>query len=166
MLKRGIVCAIVFLFVSMSSVPSTNSISLEGKFQTELVIDGPTLIEAGFVYYRFYLIEPPECALSLIHVAWGDDDITNWWGPFDDPSKIFDLPHNWREEGGVYTIKAVVYDVEDNEYRAELTVTVIPNDGPDNPTIKKTGSHEFTLSSTDPEGDDITYCIDWGVGGY
>jgi len=165
MLKRGIVYWIVFLFVSINSVPLISSITYEVNLQTELVIDGPTLIEAGYVEYDFYLIQPPECDLSLLSVDWGDNWTIDWHGPFDS-SFIFKLFHDWWEGAGIYTINATVYDVEDNEYHAELAVTVLPNEGPDNPTIKKTGPHEFTFTSTDPEGDNITYCIDWGDGEY
>lgn len=165
MLKKGLVCLIVLLFVGMSSIPSANSISLKSESQTELIIEGPTQIEAGSVEYEFYLIQPPECDLSKLFVDWGDNWTTDWHGPFDS-SFVFKMFHDWWEGAGIYTIKATVHDVENNEYHAELTVTVLPNEGPDNPTIKKTGPHEITFSSNDPEGDDIRYCIDWGDGEY
>lgn len=135
-----------------------NLILLGGEPQTELVIEGPTLIEAGYVYYDFYLIEPGECDISLLSIDWGDNWTTNFYGPFES-NHIFHLGHTWWEGAGVYTIEAVAHEC--NDYYAELNVTVLPNEGPDNPTIKKIGAHEFTFTSTDPEGDDITYCIDW-----
>jgi len=50
------------------------------------------------------------------------------------------------------------------------TATAALNNPPDTPTIEgptkgKSGvSYEYEICSSDPDGDDISYCIDWGEG--
>jgi len=51
-----------------------------------------------------------------------------------------------------------------------LSITAIANEPPATPTIDgktngKTGeTYEYTFLSTDPDGDDLIYCFDWGDG--
>jgi len=149
---------IVFLFVGISYVPSTNSISLEGEFETQLVIEGPTeVVEGQYLEYLFYLIEPGDYDIWVLTVDWGDLDEVRWFGPFNS-SHVFHLFHDWWKGAGVYTIKAVMF-TEYKEFPANLTVTVTENSPPDDPKVRgptiilKPGSYEYKFKALDPEGE-------------
>ena len=51
-----------------------------------------------------------------------------------------------------------------------ISATIVLNNPPSTPTIDGPSSgttgteYEYQICSTDPDGDDITYCMDWGDG--
>ena len=76
--------------------------------------------------------------------------------------------HSWSEPG-VYEIRAGIKDVCQNEYWTDpLLIHITENNAPSKPIISgpthgKVGvEYKWTFLSTDPEGENITYYIDWG----
>jgi outer membrane protein assembly factor BamB len=75
------------------------------------------------------------------------------------------------EEGSTHTIKATALDPSDNEGESEpVTVTVMqPSNPPNTPGVPEGPSAGFVgdaltfrATTTDPDGDDISYQFDWG----
>ncbi len=100
-------------------------------------------------------------------IDWGDGDITNWIGPKKSGEEIT-RRHTFAKEG-IYYIKAQASDYWDEGLWTDPPFKLIIGNVPPNaPTISgivygETGvEYEYTFNTTDPNGDDIKYFIDWG----
>jgi hypothetical protein len=104
------------------------------------------------------------------YVEFGDGNNSGWLGPFTSGTEqtvthAYELP-------GEYTVKAKAKDTNDLEsgYSEDLTVNINANLAPEIPVL--TGDEEgfvgqnvtFTVNTTDPEGDDVYYYIEYGDG--
>jgi len=100
---------------------------------------------------------------------WDDGSNTNWVGPYDSGETI-EAEHDWATSGE-YEIKVKAKDAigDESDWAAPLTVT-IENNPPNAPTITgpTSGSagtaYNYDFTSTDLDGNDVKYYIDWGDG--
>jgi PKD repeat protein len=94
--------------------------------------------------------------LSVWHWSFGD----NTTSPERHPTHIY-------TNIGMYTVQLTVTDINGNTDIKIKDVRVIDNDPPDKPTIigprfgKTRVNYTFGITTTDPDGDQISYEIDW-----
>ncbi|KYK27468.1 hypothetical protein AYK20_02640 [Thermoplasmatales archaeon SG8-52-1] len=138
--------------------------------QTPTKPDGPEILgqfaEATFstsaidpegedVYYKF---------------NWGDGTYSEWVGPYSS-GETGEASHSWADYGE-FEVKAIAKDINDiqSEWSEPAVVTIIVNEPPEKVTINGPSlglggkEYEYTFISTDPEGQDIYYKIDWDDG--
>jgi len=100
--------------------------------------------------------------------TWGDGTSTSWLGPFSSGQTISGS-HAWSAIG-TYEVKVKAKDSNGatSDWSQPLSVTIVLNDPPDTPTMTGPGSgipgntYLFTIQTTDPNGDDVFYFVDWG----
>lgn len=113
----------------------------------------------------------PEGDMIFYDVDW-DDGTTDWFGPYPSGETV-EISNSW-DTPGTYNVRVRGVDIKNKkgEWSIPLTIEIGTNQPPNAPTINgpKTGSIKksisYKLSSTDPEGHDIYYAIDWGDGNY
>jgi hypothetical protein len=101
---------------------------------------------------------------------WGDGNNSEWIGPYAS-GETGEASHSWVEIG-TYEIRAIAKDVNgsQSEWSQPATITIVENKRPTAPQIngKRIGfggkEYEFTFVSTDEEGHDLFYKIDWNDG--
>jgi hypothetical protein len=114
--------------------------------------------------------------------SWGDGNYSGWLGPYNHNERVR-AEHQWEEPGDyqVQTRARIQNNFIGREewimtgWSEPLPVTVTidnptnePPNAPDinGPTQGKPGmEYDFTLLSTDPDGDDVYYIINWGCCG-
>ena len=109
----------------------------------------------------------PEGDDVLYYVDWDDGTTSGWVGPYASGLSV-ECSHQWSEPG-VYYVKAEAKDVYGalSEWSEPLMV-IIENIPPSIPTISGTvngkigTSYPYIFISTDPDGADVSYFIDWG----
>jgi len=132
-------------------------------------IDGPTT-GTEFEEINFITIATdPEQDQIFYDVDW-DDGTTGWFGPYPSGEEI-EISNSW-EIPGTYEVRVRGVDIKNRvgEWSVPFTIEIVSNlppnaatiDGPSTGSIKKEISYKF--SSTDPEGHDVYYRIDWGDG--
>ncbi len=106
---------------------------------------------------------------------WGNGNLSDWFGPYDS-GETCEASYIWEEKGD-YHIKVKAKD----EYGAEsdwsdpLIISMpkskpINNHPPNTPSIdgpkygKAREYYDYTICSTDPDGDDVSYAVTWGDG--
>jgi len=129
-------------------------------------VSGPTDVDPDVEYeYTFVATDPDDEDLKY-YIDWGDTT-EGWLGPYPSGETIY-VTHSWSENG-IYEVKAKARDesLQEGPWSDILTV-IIGNLAPDTPEIsgETTGTvgteYEYTFVSTDPNGDDVKYHIDWG----
>ena len=101
---------------------------------------------------------------------WGEGTESNWLGPFNSGETI-QASNKWDEIGD-YEIKVKAKDIKYGQsgWSEPHNITIIENLPPENPSIKcsrvgRVGKpFQVTLTTTDPEGHDVYYYINWGDG--
>ncbi len=104
----------------------------------------------------------------LYQFSWGDGTSTTWLGPYASGQTIA-ASHAWSSTG-TYEVKVKAKDTNGaaSGWSQPLTVTIVFNDPPDTPTMTGPGSgmpgniYLFTIQTTDPNGDNVLYYVDWG----
>lgn len=101
-----------------------------------------------------------------------DGTITNYTWDFGDNTTGYGVnPTHTYDTSGEYTTVLTVTDNDEATDTDETTVNIlVPNIPPEKPTV--TGTHEgnitttyeFTFMSTDDDGDNVSYYIEWGDG--
>jgi hypothetical protein len=99
---------------------------------------------------------------------WDDGTSSAWLGPYASGVTI-STPHSWSMLGS-YDVKAKAKDSNGatSSWSDPLTITIALNDPPETPTITGpvTGSpgkpYLYKVQTTDANGDDVFYFIDWG----
>jgi hypothetical protein len=98
---------------------------------------------------------------------WGDGTGTDWLGPYPSGSNI-SASYTWTY-GGVFEIRAKLKGGGgESPWSDPHTITIVQNEPPDTPSItgpshgKPGTSYSFTFVTTDPDGDEVYYFIDWG----
>jgi hypothetical protein len=131
-------------------------------------INGPIIGGVGTIYeYELFSIDP-DCDDVYYLMDWNDGNTSGWVGPYLS-GETAKLNHTWTSEG-TYFIKAKSKDIfnGESEWTEDFIVKIIVNDPPDIPTIEgpntvKVGvTQTFIFTSVDPNGDDVSYFIDWG----
>jgi len=103
---------------------------------------------------------------------WGDGTNSGWLGPRPSGETI-EASHIWYEIGE-YKVKVMAQDTfeSQSDWSEPHTITIVENQPPVAPTITgpKTGAPKrlmtFTVSAEDPEGNDVSYMVNWGDGGW
>ena len=101
---------------------------------------------------------------------WNGDSTVDEWSDWL-PGGYYSTTHSWSEPG-VYYVKVKAKDDEGamSEWSPTLTVEIFNNRKPNKPTISGTTNglidteYEYTIVSTDPDDDDITYHVDFEYG--
>jgi len=163
-----IITICVLVGVSFTSVVGYRNLELYHK-QIELIIDGPTYGLVGVSYnYSFNLTGQEGCEFYLC-IDWDDGDIEDWIGPYESGEEVI-ISHAWYE-CGTYTILAGARASNGSFYNATLEVTIVNNQPPGAPRIKgpqmvTPGTHEYTFKAIEPDGDNVSYEIQWGDGDF
>jgi len=134
-------------------------------------ITGPSLGEIGeTLSYSFKAIDNDGDQVSY-YIDWGDGTITDWT-PFQGSGTTYTGSHAW-DSADDYEIKAKAKDANGVEGDWSVPYPVRIGDQPPNaPTITGPASgkpgieYSFTVVTTDPEGDKVSYYIDWKDGTY
>jgi hypothetical protein len=101
---------------------------------------------------------------------WGDGNFSDWVGPYAS-GETGEASHSWAELGE-YEIRAVVKDINgvQSNWSDPAFLTIVENQKPTAPEItgNKIGfagkEYEFTFVSTDPDGHDLYYMVNWDDG--
>lgn len=102
------------------------------------------------------------------YLDWGDGTNTGWVGP--SPSGVQqNIAHAWHSLG-IYnvTAKAKDYHGSSSTWTTPLTLTIVDNTPPNDPSIEGPTiihpfiKHTYTINSTDPQNQDLRYDINWG----
>jgi len=129
--------------------------------------DGPEeLIQYEETTFTTSAIEPEGEDLYYMF-DWGDGNVSGWLGPYAS-GETGEASYSWADPG-VLEIKAVAKDINgiQSNWSEPAILTVVENNKPENPTIE--GKHfgfggieyEFTFVSTDADGHDIYYKVNW-----
>ena len=126
-------------------------------------------VEIGYVDITYtFTIYWKDCEY-FIFIDWGDGTSSGWLGPYIEPVLF---SHAWSSPGE-YVLRLKMKDIYGNESDwLTLTITILPleNDAPNKPIIDgplcgKVGvPYDYTFVTTDPNGDDVYYWIEWGDG--
>ena len=161
--------AFVLIFSATSSIALVDSEALFIlNYEPPGPPQGPTEGIVG-VEYTFCIDMPDEvpCEPYFIIWDWGDGTMSEWLGPFVAEETVC-ANHSW-EDPGTYEIRVGIKDGCEREYWSDpLIIQISKNSAPSAPEV--TGpihgrpgvTYEWTFVSTDPEGEDITYYVDWG----
>jgi len=114
--------------------------------------------------------------------SWGDGNCSGWLGPYNHNERVR-AEHQW-EEPGEYQVQARSRfqngTININEWVttgwSEPLLVIVTSEEPTNeapnapeisgPTSGKTGvEYDYTFVSTDPDGDDLYYVVNWGCCG-
>jgi YVTN family beta-propeller protein len=113
-------------------------------------------------------IDPDEDSISY-QFDWGDGT-QSVWSSFKLSGASVTISKSWAQIG-TYLIKAIAKDTKGalSDWSDECVVTISANHTPNIPSIPSgpaTGSvnllYNFTTSTTDPDGDSVSYQFDWG----
>ncbi|HWR26851.1 MAG TPA: C25 family cysteine peptidase [Candidatus Thermoplasmatota archaeon] len=99
---------------------------------------------------------------------WGDETSSAWLGPYTSGLTI-SAAHTWSAIGE-YNVKVKAKDTNGaiSDWSEPQTITIVLNDAPDTPTINgpATGvpgkAYLFRMQTTDANGDNVYYYVDWG----
>ncbi len=139
-----------------------------GNDQDSPEIYGPTSGYPEVEYEYTFVTEDPEGDDIQLFIDWGDTTFQDWFGSFK-PGEEVKVSHKWAQDG-TYEIKAKSKDYWDDSRWSDAHTIKIGNIPPDipiinGPTIGGVGTkYYYEISSTDPDGDDIYYFMDWDDG--
>ncbi len=112
----------------------------------------------------------PDGDQILYMFSWDDGTSSQWLGPYSSGIPI-STSHSWSEIG-TYTVKVKAKDTNGatSDWSQPHEISIVLNDAPDTPTISgpATGApgknYLFKVQTSDANGDDVYYYIDWGDG--
>jgi len=131
-------------------------------------IEGPTTGTVGEEYSYTLLAADPDGGDISYWIDWGDGNNTGWIGPYSS-NEVVNVNYTWSENG-VYEIRAKTKDIFHDESEWTTLLVAMGNLAPDvpsitGPTIGKKGEQmEFTFVTTDINGHDVSYYVEWGDG--
>ncbi len=131
---------------------------------------GATSGGAGVAYtYSVRAVDPDN---DSIKYGWdwdGDGTVDEWTTDFYKSGAQANISHSWSEPGTYYVmVKAEDNVGEQSNFSTPLMVTI--GNAPDAPAITGPSSgkikeqQEYNFVTTDPDGDDVYYYIEWGDG--
>lgn len=133
---------------------------------------GSALANAGYTYtYSTSTTDPND---DDVRYGWdftGDGNIDHWTEFYPSGTTV-ESEYSWRESG-TYNVKVRAEDIygEESIFSSDFPVTVTgTNEAPSIPvvngpiTILPEEEQTYTVSSTDPEGGEVYYLIQWGEG--
>jgi len=130
------------------------------------IITGPTFGMPGEKLDYTFVTEDPEGDDIWYQINWGDGNETSWIGPYESGEEI--IRSHVYSKNGIYEITARAKDFWDEghwSYPFSVIIGYRPPDTPtiDGPTSGKAGvEYGYTFTSTDPNGDNVYYYIEWG----
>ncbi|UCD14008.1 MAG: hypothetical protein JSW60_00905 [Thermoplasmatales archaeon] len=124
-------------------------------------------VEIGYVDITYtFTIYWKSCECYIL-IDWGDGGTSDWLGPYAVPVLF---SHAWSLPGE-YVLRLKIKDIYGNEsdwLTLIITILSLENNPPEPPTItgqiqgKAGTAYEYTFVSVDPDGDNVSYYIDWG----
>ena len=130
------------------------------------IITGPTFGMPGEKLDYTFVTEDPEGDDIWYQINWGDGNETSWIGPYESGEEI--IRSHVYSKNGIYEIKARAKDIWDEGHWSYPFLVIIGYRPPDTPTIDGPTSgkggveYGYTFTSTDPNGDNVYYYIEWG----
>jgi hypothetical protein len=134
------------------------------------VINGPDSGVINEQYTYTAVSTEPDGEDVYYFFDWGDGTNSGWLGPYNSGISA-SAQKSWANAGN-YQVRAKARDINlvSSAWSTPITVTILTDRPPATPTI--TGPAEgapgnaylYKLSSTDPDGDQVYYYIDWGDG--
>ena len=132
--------------------------------------DGPEIVgQYAEATFTTSTIDPEEEEVYYMF-DWGDGSFSDWVGPYDS-GETGEAIHSWADFGE-FEVKAIAKDINDiqSKWSEPAIVTIIVNQPPakvtiDGPSYGFGGKeYEYTFISTDADGHDIYYRVDWDDG--
>jgi hypothetical protein len=133
-------------------------------------LNGPSYGDTGeSVEFTLVSTDPDEDDIYYL-MDWGDESTSEWIGPYLS-GEVVTVSHIW-ENPDTYEIKAKAMDSHyaESEWSEPHIITIAANQKPTSTTI--TGpilgfggtEYEFNFVSTDPDGHDLYYRVNWDDG--
>jgi hypothetical protein len=129
---------------------------------------GPTHGARDVEYFFSSSTSDPDGDQIYFMFNWDDGNSSAWLGPYVSGSTVT-ASHSWSDIGGYDVIvKAKDSNGAISDWSQPHTITIVLNDAPDTPTIKgpatgKPGkAYLFRMQTTDTNGDNVYYYVDWG----
>ena len=125
---------------------------------------GNTTGKNGVEYTYSSSSKDPNSDQIFYNFSWGEGNYSGWMGPYNS-EEIVTASHAWTVSGK-YKVKVIAKDEEGllSSWSTSLSVDIgIPNPPTiTGPTIGMPGvEYNYTFITTDPDGDDVWYYIDW-----
>jgi hypothetical protein len=122
------------------------------------------------VYNYSVVTTEPEGEDVYYYIEWGDGTNTEWLGPFNSGTPT-SAQKSWSV-GATYTVRTKAKDINQviGNWSEPLTVTILMNNPPNTPTISGLArgivgiNYLYKFITTEPDGDTVSYYIDWGDG--
>ena len=158
----GSIIAVVILVL----VSTTSAVNVNISGETGLVIEGPTHGRVGYPLTYGFLLTGQEGCDIWYYVDWDDGTNPVWLVPYE-AGEIELVAKTWYE-CGIYNFLVQVEGCDGTMYSGTFEVTIIDNHPPGEPEICGQTrpivgvEYEYTFNATDPDGDDVSYYIDWG----
>ncbi len=134
------------------------------------VLTGPNSGVIGETYTYYAVTTDPDGEDVSYFFDWGDGTSSGWLGPYPSGQQT-SAQKSWAAAGN-YTVRAKARDINmvSSAWSTPIRVTILTDRPPATPTI--TGPAEgapgndylYQLTTTDPDGDQVYYYIDWGDG--
>jgi hypothetical protein len=101
---------------------------------------------------------------------WGDGNYSEWVGPYAS-GETGEASYNWSDLGD-YEVRAIAKDIHNvkSNWSEPHIISIVENQPPANPAIDGPSwglggkKYVFTYLSSDPDGHDVYYKIDWDDG--
>jgi len=132
--------------------------------------EGPIRGKPGVEYTYTTTTTDPDGDQVYYRWSWGDGTYSKWLGPYSSGTTVSGS-HSWSALG-TYDIQVKSKDIHgaQSDWSDALTILIVENDPPNKPNITgqikgKTGvTYLYIFVTTDPDGDEVSYYVDWGDG--
>ncbi|KYK21810.1 hypothetical protein AYK24_08675 [Thermoplasmatales archaeon SG8-52-4] len=137
-----------------------------GNLQEPPSIYGPIKGQPTKQYNYSFITYDPESDDIWLFIDWNDSEVEDWIGPYKSGEEVV-VGHIWKEENN-YKVTARSKDIWHQSQKSQPYEVMIIDEPPNPPIITgpKIGVpgkiYNYTLVTTDPEGDNIFYEIKWG----
>jgi hypothetical protein len=129
---------------------------------------GPTTGVINEPYTYEAVSTEPDGEDVFYYFDWGDGTNSGWVGPYD--SGVPGSAQKSWNTVGTYTVKAKAKDINgaQSSWSPSILMTITTDHPPETPTITGPAEGEpgnaylYTLSTTDQDGDQVYYFVDWG----
>ena len=135
--------------------------------------ESPSGITSGdvgvFYTYSTSALDPDN---DVIRYGWdwnGDGTADEWASSYYPSGTAANISHSW-DKAGTYYVRVKAEDIVGEQSNFSTILAVSIGNAPDAPTIAGPSSgragikYEYTFSSTDDDGDELYYYVDWGDG--